>query len=71
MQMKFFMITNVDSGVIGQRLFRYSISVRYWRKIGNTIGTVNQLFMDFKKAYFSLRGKYYTIISLSMEYPGN
>jgi hypothetical protein len=34
-------------------------------------GTVHQLFMDFKKAYDQLGGKYYTMFSLSLEYPGN
>jgi hypothetical protein len=32
--------------------------------------TVHQLFIDLKKAYGSVRGKYYTIM-LSLEYPGN
>jgi hypothetical protein len=35
-------------------------------------GTVLHLFVDFKKAYDSVRGKYYyTVISLSLEYLGN
>jgi hypothetical protein len=33
-------------------------------------GTVHQLFIDFKQAYNS-GGKYYTIFSMSLEYPGN
>jgi hypothetical protein len=31
-------------------------------------GTEHQLFIDFKKAYDSVRRKYYTIFSLSLEY---
>jgi hypothetical protein len=34
-------------------------------------GTVHQLFIDFKKAYDSVRREAYTIFSLSLEYPGN
>jgi sorting nexin-29 len=55
MQMKLLGITNVDFDVIGQRLTRFSISVRYWKKKWEYIGTVCQLFIDFKKAYDSVR----------------
>jgi hypothetical protein len=55
MQMKLLGVTKVDSGVIDQRLIRFSICGRYWRKNGNIMGTVNQLFIDFKKAYDSVR----------------
>jgi hypothetical protein len=34
-------------------------------------GIVHHLFIDFEKAYDSVRRKYYTIFTLSMEYPGN
>jgi hypothetical protein len=34
-------------------------------------GTVDQIFIDFKKAYDSVRRKHYTTFSLSLEYPGN
>jgi hypothetical protein len=34
-------------------------------------GTVHQLFIDFRKPMIPLAGKYYTIFSLSLEYPGN
>jgi hypothetical protein len=34
-------------------------------------GTVHQLFIDSKKAYDQLGGKYCTTFSLSLEYPGN
>jgi hypothetical protein len=57
----------VDFDVIDQKLIKFCVSGRYWRKNG----TVHQLFIDFKKAYDSVMGKYYTILSLSLEYPGN
>jgi hypothetical protein len=38
---------------------------------GEYNGTEHQLFIDFKKAHDSVRRKYYTIFSLSLEYPGN
>jgi hypothetical protein len=34
-------------------------------------GTVHQLFIDFKKAYDSVRREVLYNISLSLEYPGN
>jgi hypothetical protein len=34
-------------------------------------GTVNQLFIDSRKPMIQLRGKYYTVLPLSLEYPGN
>jgi hypothetical protein len=34
-------------------------------------GTVHQLFMISRKPMIQLGGKYYTIFSLSLEYPGN
>jgi hypothetical protein len=34
-------------------------------------GTVHQLFIDFKKATIQSGVRYYTIFSLSLEYPGN
>jgi hypothetical protein len=45
----------VDSGVIDQRLIKFSISGRYWRKKWEYNGTVHQIFIDFKKAYDSVR----------------
>jgi hypothetical protein len=52
MPMKLLGITNVDFDVIGQRLIRSSISVRYWRKSGSIMV---QLCIDFKKAFDSVR----------------
>jgi hypothetical protein len=57
MQMKLLGITNVDFDVIGQRLIRSSISVRYWREKWEYNGTVPHPFIDFKKAYDSVRRK--------------
>jgi hypothetical protein len=54
--MKLLGITDVDFNVIGKRLIRSSISVRYWRKSGSIMnGTVHQLVIDFKEAYDSAR----------------
>jgi hypothetical protein len=55
--MKLWGITSVDFGVTDQRLIRFSISGRYWRKNWEFNGTVHQLFIDFKKAYKSVRGE--------------
>jgi hypothetical protein len=56
MQMKLG-ITNVDIGIIDQRLIKFSIPGRYLRKNVEYNGTVHQLFIDFKKAYDSVRRK--------------
>jgi hypothetical protein len=55
MQMKLLGITNVDFDVIGQRLIKFSVSGRYWRRIWEYNGTVHHLFIDFRKAYYSVR----------------
>jgi hypothetical protein len=52
MQMKLLGTTNVDFGVIDQRLIRISVSGRYWRK---NESIMVQLFIDLKKAYDSVR----------------
>jgi hypothetical protein len=57
MQMKLLGITNADFEVTGQRLIRFSKSVRNWRKNWEYNGTVYQLFIDIKKAYVSVRGE--------------
>jgi hypothetical protein len=51
MQMK--LLGNTDAGfdIIDQQLITSSTVVIYWRKSG----TVHQLFIDFKKAYDSVR----------------
>jgi hypothetical protein len=38
MQMKLLGITSVDFGVIDQRLIKFSVSNKYWRKNGNIMG---------------------------------
>jgi hypothetical protein len=57
MQNKLLGITSVDFGIIDQRLIKFSISGRYWRKKWEYSGTVHQLFIDFKKAYDSVRSE--------------
>jgi hypothetical protein len=52
--MQILWITSVDFDVIGQRLIRFSISIRYWRKKWEYNGTAYELFIDFKKAYYSV-----------------
>jgi hypothetical protein len=34
-------------------------------------GTVHHAFIDFKEANDAVGGKYYTVFSLGLEYPGN
>jgi hypothetical protein len=55
MQMKLWGITNVDSGVKDQRMIKFAISARYWRKKWVCNVTVHQLFIKFKIAYDSVR----------------
>jgi hypothetical protein len=55
MQVKLLGITGVDFNVIGQQLIRSSTSLRYWKKKWEYNCTVPQLFIDFKKAYDSVR----------------
>jgi hypothetical protein len=50
--MKLLGFTNVNFDVIEQRLIKFSVSGRYWRKNGSIIV---QLFIYFKKAYVSVR----------------
>jgi hypothetical protein len=55
MQMKLLGITSVDFDVIGQQLIRSSIPIKILEKKWEYNGTVHQLFIDFKKAYDSIR----------------
>jgi hypothetical protein len=57
MQMKLLGITNVDLDLVRQRLIIFSTSVRYLRKRWECNGTMYQLFVDFKKAYDSVKMK--------------
>jgi hypothetical protein len=45
----------VDLDVTDQILIRFSAFVRYWKKKWEYNETVHQLFIDFKKAYDSVR----------------
>jgi hypothetical protein len=45
----------VGFDVTDQLLIRFSAFVRYWRKNWEYNETVHQLFIDFKKAYDSVR----------------
>jgi hypothetical protein len=53
--MKLLGITNVDFNETDQWLIKFSVSSRYWRKKWEYNGTAHQLFIDFKKAYNSVR----------------
>jgi hypothetical protein len=66
MHMKLLGITSADFDVIGQRLIRSSVSIRYWRESGST---VHQLFIDFKKAYDSVRRETLYSILIEIEIP--
>jgi hypothetical protein len=55
MQRKLWGIINVDSDAIGQLLIIYSVFVKYLRKKWEHNEAVHQLFIDFKKAYDSVR----------------
>jgi hypothetical protein len=62
MQMKLLGTTSVGFDIIRQQLIRFSISIRYW-------GTVHQLFIDFKKAYDSVRREALYNILIEFEIP--
>jgi hypothetical protein len=53
-EMKLLGLTSVGLGVADQLLIRFPALVRHWRRNENTM---RQLFMDFKKAYDSVRRK--------------
>jgi hypothetical protein len=53
--MKFLGIFNVGFDVIDLLLIRFSAFVRYWRKKWKYNEAVHQLFIDFEKAYVSVR----------------
>ena len=48
-------IINVDSDAIGRLLIIYFAFVKYWRKKWEYNEAVHQVFIDFKKAYNSIR----------------
>jgi hypothetical protein len=53
--MKLLGIIGVGFDVMDQLLIRFSAFTRYWRKKWEYNETVHQLFVDFKKAYASVR----------------
>jgi len=55
MHKKLLGIINVDLNVTGQLLIIYSASIKYLRKKWEYNKAVHQLFIDFKKAYDSVR----------------
>jgi hypothetical protein len=60
--MKLLGTISVDFDVTGQLLIRFSAFNRYWEKVEYN-ETVHQLFVDFKKAYDSVRrGVLYNIL---------
>jgi hypothetical protein len=67
--MKLLGMTSVNFDVIDQRLIRSSVSGRYWRKERDCNGTVHQLFIDFKKAYVSVRREVLYSILIEFEIP--
>ena len=55
MRRKLLGIINVAFDATGRLLIIYSAFAKYLRKNGNTMKKVHQLFIDFKKAYVSVR----------------
>jgi hypothetical protein len=53
--MKLLGIINVGSDITDQLLIRFSAFIRYLRKKWEYNETVHQIFIDFKKAYDSVR----------------
>jgi hypothetical protein len=64
-------ITNVDFNIIDKRLMRFSIVCQILKKKWEYNSTIHHLLIDFKKTYYSVRRKYYTVFVLSLKYPGN
>jgi hypothetical protein len=71
MQIKLLGITYVDFNVMDQQLMKFSISGRYWTKNGGIMVQCIRYSEIPRGPIIQLGGKYYTIISLSLEYPGN
>jgi hypothetical protein len=55
MQRKLLGIISVDFDATGQLLILYCAFVKYLRKNGNKMEVVHQTFINFKKAYDSIR----------------
>ena len=71
MQKKLLGIINVDSDATGRLLITYSAFVKYFRKKWEYNEAVHQLFIDFKKAYDSVRREVCIIFSWSLGSPRN
>jgi hypothetical protein len=71
MQMKLLGITDADFGVIDKRLIKFSVFGRYWRKNGSIMAQYIGYSYISRKPAIQLGGRYYTIFSFSLEYPGN
>jgi hypothetical protein len=69
--MKSLGITNEDSYVTDEQLIKFSLSGRYWRKNGSIMAQYISYLYISRKPTIHLGGKYYTIFSLSLVYPGN
>jgi hypothetical protein len=67
--MKLLGIINVGSIITDLLWIRFSTSGRYWRKKWEYNGTVHQLFIDFKKAYDSVKREVLYIILLEFDIP--
>jgi hypothetical protein len=71
MRMKLLGNTSSDFDVLGQQLMGFSISLRCWRKSGNVIVQYISYFQILRKPIIQLGGKFYTVFSLNVKYPGN
>jgi hypothetical protein len=71
MEMKSLGITNLDLHITDQRLMRFSISIKYWRKTRSTMVQYIGYLEISRKPLIQLGTKYYTVFSLSLEYPAN
>jgi hypothetical protein len=68
MQRKLLSIINVDFDATGQLLIIYSALVKYLKKM-ECKEAVPQLFIDFKKAYDSVRSGFLYNTLMSLVYP--
>jgi hypothetical protein len=69
--MKLLGIISVGFNITNQLLTRFSTFARYWRKKRENNETEHQLFIDFRKAYDSVRMEVLYNILIEFGYPGN
>jgi hypothetical protein len=67
--MKLLGTMRVDSDVTDLLLITFSAFVRYWKKGWEFNETVHQLFIDFKKAYYSGRRQVLYNVLIEFEIP--